>query len=379
PQGRMKGMFRRAVYTLAIVLAIVAPAAAQVTSTGSVQITVVDSGDARLPGVTVTASAPDVVTTRTAVTDETGVALLTGLAPSAQYTVVASLQGFQDFRQENVLVRSGQTVTLQVTLPLAGVTEANTVSAESPLIDVTSATTGADLTLQLTESLPTGRSYQSYLQMVPGVMPDSFSSPGNPASKSGINYSDIGGDVGVSTDNFYYFDGINVTDPLTGTFGANLNTEIIQEQKVITGGIPAEFVGTPGLISNVVTKSGSNTVHGSVNYFFQNSNLVAENKHAADEEFSTKDSAFTLGGPIWKDRLWFFGSYRYLNRKDDVVSLDTDQFLRSVDRTDHQTFFKGTWTPTTGDLLALTYMGDPTEISGSRARDINNEIGRAHV
>lgn len=370
-------MFRRAVYTLAIVLALGPPAAAQVTSTGSVQVIVVDSGDARLPGVTVTASAPDVVTTRTAVTDETGVALLTGLAPSARYTVVASLQGFQDFRQENVLVRSGQTVTLQVTLPLAGVTEAITVSAESPLIDVTSATTGADITLQLTESLPTGRSYQSYLQMVPGVMPDSFSSPGNPASKSGINYSDIGGDVGVSTDNFYYFDGINVTDPLTGTFGANLNTEIIQEQKVITGGIPAEFVGTPGLISNVVTKSGSNTVHGSVNYFFQNSNLVAENKHAADEEFSTKDSAFTLGGPIWKDRLWFFGSYRYLNRKDDVVSLDTDQFLRSVDRTDHQTFFKGTWTPTTGDLLALTYMGDPTEISGSRARDINNERDRS--
>src|SRR5690606_38098466 len=230
---------------------------------------------------------------------------------------------------------------------------------------------------QLTESLPTGRSYQSYLQMVPGVLPDSFSSPGNPAARSGINYSDILGDLGVSTDNFYYFDGINVTDPLTGTFGANLNTEIIQEQKVITGGIPAEFVGTPGLLSNVVTKSGSYTVHGSVNYFFQNSNLVAENKHAADEEFSTKDSAFTLGGPIWKDRLWFIGSYRYLNRKDDVVSLDTDQFLRSVDRTDHQTFFKGTWTPTTGDLLALTYMGDPTEISGSRARDTHTARDRS--
>ncbi len=369
-------MFRRAVYTLAIVLAIVAPAAAQVTSTGSVQITVVDSGDARLPGVTVTASAPDVVTTRTAVTDETGVALLTGLAPSASYTVVASLSGFQDFRQENVLVRSGQTVTLQVALPLAGVAEAITVSAESPLIDVTSATTGADITLQLTESLPTGRSYQSYLQMVPGVMPDSFSSPGNPAAKSGINYSDILGDLGVSTDNFYYFDGINVTDPLTGTFGANLNTEIIQEQKVITGGIPAEFVGTPGLISNVVTKSGSNTVHGSVNYFFQNSNLVAENKNAADEEFSTKDTAFTLGAPIVRDRLWAFGSYRYTNRQDDVVSLDTDQFLRSVDNTQHQGFFKATWTPTTGDLLSLTYLSDPTTITGSRSRDVNNERDR---
>lgn len=370
-------MFRRAAYTLACLLAISAPAAAQVTSTGTVQVTVVDTGDARLPGVTVTASAPDVVTTRTAVTDAQGVALLSGLAPSNQYTVTASLAGFQDFRQENVLVRSGQTVTLNLALPIAGVAEAITVSAESPLIDVTSATTGADITLQLTESLPTGRSYQSYLQMVPGVMPDSPTSPGNPAARSGMNYSDILGDLGVSSDNFYYFDGINVTDPVTGTFGANLNTEIIQEQKVITGGIPAEFVGTPGLISNVVTKSGSNTVHGSANYFFQNSDFVAENKNAEDEEFSTKDTAFTLGAPIVRDRVWAFGSYRYLNRQDDVVSLDTNDFLRSVDNTQHQGFVKGTWTPTTGDLVSFTYLSDPTEISGRRDRDLNNERDRS--
>jgi hypothetical protein len=370
-------MFRRAVHTLACVLAMSLPAAAQVTSTGTVQVTVVDSGDARLPGVTVTATAPDVVTTRTAVTDGTGVALLTGLAPSNQYTVTAALQGFQSFRQENVLVRSGQTVTLQLTLPLAGVAEAVTVSAESPIIDVTSATTGADITLQLTESLPTGRSYQSYLQMVPGVMPDDPIRPGNPAARGGMNYSDILGDLGVSSDNFYYFDGINVTDPVTGTFGANLNTEIIQEQKVLTGGIPAEFVGTPGLLSNVVTKSGSNTVHGSVNYFFQNSNLVAQNKNASDEEFSTKDTAFTLGAPVIKDRLWAFGSYRYTNRQDDVVSLDTNAFLRSVDNTQHQGFVKGTWTPTTGDLVSFTYLSDPTEISGRRERDINNERDRS--
>ena len=89
-----------------------------------------------------------------------------------------------------------------------------------------------------------------------------------------------------------------MTDPVTGTFGANLNTEIIQEQHVITGAIPAEFVGAPGLISNVVTKSGSNSFHGSANYFFQNSGLMAENENGGAEEFSTKDSAFTFGGPI---------------------------------------------------------------------------------
>ena len=118
--------------------------------------------------------------------------------------------------------------------------------------------------------MPTGRSYQSYLQLVPGVLPDDPEAAGNPASKSGLHYRDIGGDAGVSRDNFYYIDGINVTDGVTGTFGANLNTEIIQEQQVLTGGIPAEYVGAPGLLSSVVTKSGANQLSGSVNYFFQN-------------------------------------------------------------------------------------------------------------
>jgi hypothetical protein len=154
-----------------------------------------------------------------------------------------------------VLVRSCQTATVQVALKVGGLTEQVQVTAETPTVDVTTATTGQDITLQLTESLPTGRSYQDYLQLVPGVLPDDPQLPGNPAAKSGMNYSDIGGNVGVSSDNFYYFNGINVTDPVSGTFGSNLNTEIIQEQKVLTGGIPAEFVGTPGLLSSVVTSS----------------------------------------------------------------------------------------------------------------------------
>ena len=184
------------------------------------------------------------------------------------------------------------------------------------------------------------------------MTPENPNSSGNPAVRSGLNYSDIanilGDNVGVSADNAYYFGGINVTDPVRGTFGANLNTEIIQEQKVLTGGIPAEFVGVPGLISNVITKSGSNTFHGSANYFFQRSSLVSENEHGPNEAFNTKDTAFTFGGPASKDRAWFHSSFRYLARNDDVSTLDTNQFLRSVDRTDKQAFLKGTYNITSG-------------------------------
>ena len=353
------------------------PAVAQVTGTGTIEIVVQDQGGLAVPGVNVVALATDSVTKREAVTDGEGRAVLVGLAPSAMYVVTTELAGFTPTRHENVLVRSGQTVSLRIALSVGGVTEQVQVTAESPIVDVGSATTGQDITLQLTESLPTGRSYQSYLQLVPGVLPDDAQQPGNPAVKSGVNYSDIGGNLGVSSDNYYYFNGINVTDPITGTFGANLNTEIIQEQKVLTGGIPAEFVGTPGLLSNVITKSGTNAFKGSVNYFFQNDALVAENKNSPSEKFSTFDAAGTVGGPILRNKAWFFGSYRRIQREDDVTSLDTNQFLRTVENKQNQGYAKGTWAPTANDTISFTFLNDPTTISGRRDRNLTNARDRS--
>jgi hypothetical protein len=355
------------------------PAVAQVTETGTIEILVQDQGGLPIPGASVVASAADSITKREGVTDAEGRAVLVGLAPSAQYIVTTELTGFRPTRNENVLVRSGQTATLRISLAVGGVTEQVQVTADSPIVDTKSATTGQDITLQLTESLPTGRSYQSYLQLVPGVLPDDPQTPGNPASKSGVNYSDIGGNVGVSSDNFYYFNGINVTDPVSGTFGSNLNTEIIQEQKVLTGGIPAEFVGTPGLLSSVITKSGTNAFHGSGNYFFQNAGLVADNKNSANEEFSTFDAAGTIGGPVLRDKAWFFGSYRRLEREDDVTALDTQQFIRTVKNEQDQGYAKGTWTPTRSDSISFTFLNDPTDISGRRDRNLTNARDRARV
>lgn len=338
-------------------------------TTGTIQVIVTDNTGAPLPGVTVTAAAEDVSTTRTDVTGADGMVNLISLAPSTRYVVDANLEGFGKAQTRNVNVRSAQTATVRMTLTMAAVSESITVTADAPIVDTTSAATGQELTLELTESLPTGRSYQSYLELVPGVMPGRA---GNPASRSGVNYSDIAGDLGQSTDNFYYIEGINVTDPVTGTFGANLNTEIIQEQKVLTGGIPAEFAGAPGLLSSVVTKAGSNNFSGSVNYYTQNEGLVADNEHSAQESFSTYDTAVTLGGPIMRDKAWFFGSYRIIQREDDVTAQDTLALLRTVENESRQAFGKLSWQVTDKDRLALTYTDDPTEISGQRTRTVLN-------
>ena len=352
---------------------------AQVTTTGNIRVAVADQDGLAVPGATVTAAADDAATTRVAVTDIRGEAELGALSPSARYVVTVELPGFQTSRQEDFLVRAGQTASARVTLTVGSVTETVVVTAASPVVDVTSAVVAEDITLDLTEAVPTGRTYQSYLQLVPGVLPDDPDSPGNPASKSGLNYSDIGGSTSVSRDNFYYIDGINVTDGVSGTFGANLNTEIIQEQQVLTGGIPAEFVGAPGLVSSVITKSGTNQFSGSVNYFFQNDGLVAENRNATDLEFSRFDAAVTGGGPIVANEAWFFGSYRRLERRDAVVALDGMDVIRRVENQQDQFYARGTWAPTTADTLSFTFLNDPTEISGRRDRDVTNARDRRRV
>ncbi len=334
--------------------------------TGSLNVVVVDSNGNPVAGAMVIAKTTDSLTSRSGETNVAGEVRLVGLDPSNKYVVSVAASGYQPIRNEGVLVVSERTFNVPFTLIDGGEQLEEIItygrSDLGQLVDTTSALQSTDLTLDITESLPTARSYQSYLQLAPTTKP---SQDGNAASKSGVNYSDIGGAVGSSTDNVYYIDGINITDNRSGGFGADFNSEIIQEQQIITGGVPAEYEGGQGLISRVVTKSGSNEFHGSVNYYAQSDSLVADNKHIADSKFSTFDTAFTFGGPIVKDKLWFFTSYQRKEREEDVIDLDTQTFLRTVTRVEDLGFAKLTWQPTDGDKFVLEYFNDPSDRDGS--------------
>ena len=356
---------RRALVFMAVGLLVMSTVALGQAQRGTVSLTVTDADGAVLPGATVSASSDQSLTRRTAITDGQGRAKLVGLDPATNYVVTVTLDGFAGARLEGVQVRAGQDTALAAELKLAEISEELIVTAESPLVDVTKTQSGQDITLQLTESLPTARSYQDYLQLVPGVQ-DALGTTDNPASRSGINYRDrdgAEGDVGRSTDNLYYFDGINVTDRTAGTNGADLNTEIIQEQSVLTGAIPAEFVGAPGLISNVVTKSGGNQFSGSVNYYLQSDSFVEDNDNFADETFSTFDAAVTLGGPIVRDKAWFFASFRQTEEERDVTNEDGN-FLRTVTEENDQAFAKLTWSITDSDVVSGTFLSDPRDLDG---------------
>ncbi|GAB2508621.1 hypothetical protein GCM10027084_24910 [Pseudoxanthomonas sangjuensis] len=359
---------------LGVALSMCIAGAAWAADTGGLRITITGAGGTPVAGATVKVSSPSSLISKTGTTDANGVLRLVGLDPATNYTVEVVASGYNDFSAGNVAVVSGKDLNLGYVLGGGGdATNLDAIvvtGASLAAIDTTSATVSSVLTLDQVEALPTGRNYQSYLQLVPGVKP---SSGGNPSSKSGVNYSDIGGSVGSSTDNVYLLDGVDVTDPSTGTFGANFNSEIIQEQQVITGGVPAEYAGGSGLISKVVTKSGSDEWHGSLNYYFQNDSLVEKNKHNTDSGFSTYDTAFTLGGPIVKEKLWFFASHQKKYRETDVVNAQTGEAMRTVDSDAEYSFFKATWQITDDDRLTATWFRDPTDISGTtNASTLNN-------
>ncbi len=339
--------------------------------TGSLKIIVTDGDGNPVSGANVTAVTSESLTRRSGTTGVDGEVRIAGLDPSADYVVRVSAEGFQAARNENVLVISERSLNLPFVLNSGGTLEEIVTYGRSDigqLVDTTSALQSTDLTLDITESLPTARTYQDYLQLAPTTKPVAPGG-GNPSSKSGVNYQDIvdanGNTAGTSSDNVYYVDGINVTDNNAGTFGANFNSEIIQEQQIITGGVPAEYDGGQGLISRVITKSGSNEFHGTINYYAQSDSLVADNDNLEDASFSTFDTAFTFGGPIIKDKLWFFTSFQKKEREEDVIDPNTQQLLRTVTRDEDLGFGKLTWQATDNDKFTAVFFNDPTDRDGS--------------
>lgn len=370
-----KGL-KRSALTLALGLCFVGAAIA--AETGGLRITITGNGGTPLAGATVKVSSPASLISKTGVTAADGTLTLNGLDPATNYKVEVVASGYSDFSANNVAVVSGKNLSVGYSLGTTTLDAVVVTGASLAAVDTTSATVGTTLTLDMVEALPTGRSYQSYLQLVPGVKP---SAGGNPSSKSGVNYSDIGGAVGTSSDNNYYLDGVDVTDNQTGTFGSNFNSEIIQEQQVLTGGVPAEYAGGSGLISKVVTKSGGDEFHGSINYYLQNDSLVSKDAHKTSQGFSTYDTAITLGGPIIKEKLWFFGSYQVKSRSDDVSNSTTGDFMRKVNTDQKLAFFKATWQISDNDRLTGTFFNDPFTRDGSTAattlnnRSVSREQG----
>ncbi|MEO5894332.1 MAG: TonB-dependent receptor [Vicinamibacterales bacterium] len=273
----------------------------QASGTGSVTGRVADSSGAVLPGVSVTLKSPEALGQFTALTDADGLYRVNNLPP-ATYEVRAELQGFQSAVQK-LTVRLATTAVADFALAVGSMTETVNVSGEASTVDPERAGLAVNINNAALTSLPvsTQRRYQDIWALVPGVFVRPDQADINPSVNS----------RGTS-ENSTKLDGMDITDPFGGGgFAASFNYDAIQDIQIKTLGAEAEDGGRTGGFMTIVTKSGSNTLHGSGALFvipdaFNSSNVTGVSANQRKD----LQPDLTLGGPIMRDRAWFFGAYR---------------------------------------------------------------------
>lgn len=303
--------------------------------TGTLKIIVIDDTGNVVPGVSLTLSSPVMMGEKTLIANVVGEALFINLTPGI-YQLKSSLGGFQEKVSTDIEISLDRQTLLQVEINPATIEESVTVTAVSPAVDTTKSVIAEYVTHQTVESLPIARDFVGYLQLAAGVnvVPNSQGrdTPQDPAGKGGLNYADrgaqgIGGKRG-SRDNLYFIDGMNITGLSNQRAGMSFNNEVIQEQQLMTSGVPSEYGGGKGVVGNIVTKSGGNRFSGSLNFYYQPKQLFLayggnEYDNAADPtklegyKDNKYDTAATFGGPILKDSLWFFLSGQMRKDKNE--------------------------------------------------------------
>ncbi len=362
----MKPMTQKLVWVFVFVLAAALPATAQETTGGTLAGQVTDAQGGAVPGATVTVKSPQGA--KTLVTDSGGQFFAPYLTPGT-YAVSVGLSGFSTLEQKNIQVRLGTRTQLSFTLRVSDVQELVEVVGEAPVVDTTSTTVGGILDGEMLKRLPVGRNFTDTLYLVPGVSDSSYAGRANPS---------IGGASGL--ENNYIIDGVNVSNTgfgamgsysrQYGSLGTGVTSDFIKETQVKTGGFEAEYGQATGGVVNVVTQSGTNAFHGSVFGYWRAhwaesdwKQLQTENGTVNTQSSDALDYGASMGGPLVKDRLFFFGTfnptYDRLTRAAPpgfpLAGADYDRKKRSYSYAG-----KLTWQLTTNHRFEASLYGDPS-------------------
>lgn len=280
---------------------------AQVEQTGSIKGSVLDDQGNPLPGVSITVTGPALLGSLSTTTRGDGTFRVPLVPTGKDYVVVAELEGFQTSRMEGIIVSVGMTVTLIIEMKPAEIAESLTVVASSPTVDVTQSKTVQIITTEEMQRLPLGRNFNSAFRIAAGVVGTSVHGSG-------------------SYDTGLMIDGIQMNEPDQNVANVkNVSWVIMEEIELITAGASAEAFHALGGFLNIVTKSGGNKFSGEAQVYYTQESLTQilypeETLKAMGLSKPTSpifdlDTSFTLGGPVVKDRIWFFGSSRYLYEK----------------------------------------------------------------
>ncbi|MDQ3170254.1 MAG: TonB-dependent receptor [Acidobacteriota bacterium] len=308
---------------LALAAGLASEAGAQITADGSIRGNVHDEQNAVLPGVVVTATGTDVAGVYTATTDASGVYRLLNVPPGT-YTLSAELQGFSRYVRPNVQVRAGLNITIDVPLAVGRLDESVQVIAETPMLETDKPTQGVNISGEFQRSLPLGtrRDWSDFLEITPGVTSRTINNP-----QGGQMYLLRGGEI---DGHVFQVDGADV-----GSFRQSLptymglSTETIADVQVKTGGIDASSPLGTGVVVNIATQSGTNTIRGSGAMAFTPRSWNGDNTPngtSAINEIFQADAA--LGGPIVRDRAWFYGTVRLTKRTTGIFR--SEQILNNL-------------------------------------------------
>jgi hypothetical protein len=335
-----------------VVISIVPTLFAQ--QTGSIRGTVTTGGQP-LPGVTVEARSTVLPQPRVVTTDGNGNYRLSVLPP-AQYTLTFTLAGMQTQRRQ-LRVFLDQESVADAQLGIESVAETITVMAESPLIDPTSAEVKSVVPEQLIDQVPVGQEYRDLLKLAPAVQ---LNEAQNRGPSSG----------GSEQDNVYQFDGVNVTLPLFGTLAAEPSAQDIAQISIVKGGAKAvDFNRSAGFTIDTVSKSGTSEWSGDIKYQIQNDAMTADLVSGSASRFD-EDRAWAsagIGGPLLRDRVFFYGSY-YRPTRGRENSSNLYGAVPDFDSQRNEYFGKLTVTPTSKILLHGSYRD-------STRKDLFSSIG----
>ena len=314
---RAKSFLSTAFALALLILAL--PAFAQ--SAARIEGIVTDNTGAAVPGATVTAMNVGTNASRTAVTDRDGAYSITAL-PVGDYRVTVELSGLRPSTTAVVLTVN-QVSRIDVKLEMGGVNETMVVTAAAPVIDKTTSYIGTLISEEQVENLPlNGRNVTQLATLVPGVnrgIPGSNASGGGSGTDAEtFRYSEFGG-AALSVNglreqfNNYMIDGIDNNETLVNSIAYLPSPEAVQEFGVITTNAPAEFGRAGGAVQNLVIKNGTNVMNGSAFYFIRPKSLAAKPEFSKEKpDFKNEDFGATFGGPVVRDRAFFFVSYHGL-------------------------------------------------------------------
>jgi hypothetical protein len=305
---------------LFVALSVLMPRAASAQATGSIIVKATDQQGAIVPGASVSITSPVLPAPLTGVTDTQGVYRFPSLTVG-MYSVRVSLQGFKTSVREGLQVIQGQTLSIDAELTVGGMTETTTVTGQPPVVDTKSANVKVNIDKGLLENTPGGKDIWSILQSkAPGIV---FDAPDVGGNQAGLQRAFTSRGT-PNTQNTQMLNGINVNDPSAQGFSMNYYDPSSFENIQVSSGAQDISVGTAGVFINMVTKSGTNKFSGQGLFTCQGNCGVKTQSHNVDatllhDGFRSDSNAvdyitntnFQLGGPLVKNKLFFFGSFNY--------------------------------------------------------------------